>query len=94
KLRAAIEGGQIEPYYQPVVSLPGRELIGAEVLARWRHPGRGLLAPSHFIAIAEETGLIADLSYRLLRQACPDARDWPAHLQIAVNISPQQFQDQ
>ncbi|GEP03981.1 putative bifunctional diguanylate cyclase/phosphodiesterase [Methylobacterium oxalidis] len=92
-LRAAIQSGEIEPFYQPVVSLPGRELIGVEVLARWRHPERGLLAPAQFIPIAEETGLIADLSYRLLRQACLDARDWPAHLQIAVNIAPQQFQD-
>ncbi|MER2264433.1 putative bifunctional diguanylate cyclase/phosphodiesterase [Methylobacterium oxalidis] len=92
-LRAAIQSGEIEPFYQPVVALPGRDLIGVEVLARWRHPERGLLAPAQFIPIAEETGLIADLSYRLLRQACLDARDWPAHLQIAVNIAPQQFQD-
>ena len=93
ELRAAIESGEIEPFYQPVVSLPGKELIGVEVLARWRHPERGLLAPSAFIPIAEETGMIADLSYRLLRRACLDARDWPAHLQLAINIAPQQFQD-
>ncbi|KAB1074259.1 putative bifunctional diguanylate cyclase/phosphodiesterase [Methylobacterium planeticum] len=93
ELRAAIMNGEIEPFYQPVVSLPERTLIGVEVLARWRHPTRGLLAPARFITIAEETGLIADLSYRLLRQACRDARDWPVHLQIALNISPQQFQD-
>ncbi|WP_336488932.1 putative bifunctional diguanylate cyclase/phosphodiesterase [Methylobacterium nigriterrae] len=92
-LRTAIASGEIEPFYQPVVSLPGRDLIGVEVLARWRHPTRGLLAPAQFIPIAEETGLIADLSYRLLRQACLDARDWPTNLQIAINIAPQQFQD-
>ncbi|MFD0937530.1 putative bifunctional diguanylate cyclase/phosphodiesterase, partial [Methylobacterium trifolii] len=93
ELREAILNGEIEPFYQPVVALPEKTLIGVEVLARWRHPTRGLLTPAHFIAIAEETGMIGDLCYRLLRQACLDARAWPAHLQIAINISPQQFQD-
>lgn len=93
ELRDAIQRGEIEPFYQPVVALPEKTLIGVEVLARWRHPVRGLLTPGHFIAIAEETGMIADLSYRLLREACLDARDWPSHLLLAVNISPQQFQD-
>jgi diguanylate cyclase (GGDEF)-like protein len=93
ELREAVESGEIEPFYQPVVSLPGRDCVGFEVLARWRHPTRGLLGPNHFIAIAEETGMIADLSYRLLRQACRDAVSWPPHLQLAVNIAPQQFQD-
>ena len=58
-LRHAIQIGEIEPFYQPVVTLPEKTLIGVEVLARWRHPTRGLLGPDHFIAIAEETGLIA-----------------------------------
>ena len=93
ELRHAIQSGQIEPYYQPVVALPARTMIGVEVLARWRHPIRGVLSPADFIGIAEETGMIGELSLRLLRQACLDARDWPPHLQIAVNISPQQFQD-
>ncbi|WP_430913673.1 putative bifunctional diguanylate cyclase/phosphodiesterase [Methylobacterium sp. sgz302541] len=93
ELRDAIESGEIEPFYQPVVAIPGRDLIGVEVLARWRHPERGLLSPAAFIPIAEETGMIAELSYRLLRRACLDARSWPAHLQIAVNIAPQQFLD-
>ncbi|MGH1570989.1 putative bifunctional diguanylate cyclase/phosphodiesterase [Methylobacterium sp. P31] len=93
ELRAAIETGAIEPFYQPVVSLPGKEIIGVEVLARWRHPTRGLIAPAGFITVAEETGMIADLSYGLIRRACLDARDWPAHLTVAVNVAPQQFQD-
>ena len=93
ELRDAIEAGAIEPFYQPVVSLPEKAMIGVEVLARWRHPVRGLLPPSAFIAIAEETNMIVGMSYRLLRQACLDARTWPDHLTLAVNISPQQFQD-
>ncbi len=93
ELRLAIEAGDIEPFYQPVVALPLKELTGIEVLARWRHPTRGLLAPAHFITVAEETGMIVDLTYRLLRRACLDARNWPAHLTVAINIAPQQFQD-
>jgi diguanylate cyclase (GGDEF)-like protein len=93
-LRLAISRGEIAPFYQPIVALPGKELIGFEVLARWNHPAEGLIAPDFFIPVAEETGMIGDLFYALLRQACADARRWPAHLQLAVNISPQQLQDQ
>lgn len=93
ELRTGIERGEIEPFYQPVVALPGRELIGFEVLARWRHPDHGLMNPADFITLAEETGMIADLSWSLMRQACWDARSWPSHLQLAVNISPLQLQD-
>ncbi|WP_246731722.1 bifunctional diguanylate cyclase/phosphodiesterase [Methylocapsa sp. S129] len=93
-LRLAITRGEIAPYFQPIVSLPAQDLIGFEVLARWNHPTEGLIAPDNFIPIAEETGMIADLFYGLLRQACSDARNWPPHLQLAVNISPQQLQDQ
>ncbi|WP_019904899.1 EAL domain-containing protein [Methylobacterium sp. 77] len=93
ELRVGIERGEIEPFYQPVVSLPGRELIGFEVLARWCHPLHGLLGPDAFISVAEETGMIADLTWALMRKACTDARSWPSHLQLAVNISPLQLQD-
>ncbi|MDP4003557.1 bifunctional diguanylate cyclase/phosphodiesterase [Methylobacterium sp. NEAU K] len=93
ELRTAIETGAIEPYYQPVVSLPGKEIVGVEVLARWQHPERGLVGPAEFIPVAEETGMIGDLSYSLIRRACLDAQSWPAHLILAVNIAPHQFQD-
>mgnify|MGYP002718589586 CR=1 FL=1 len=93
ELRTAIETGAIEPYYQPVVSLPEKTIVGVEVLARWRHPTRGLVGPTEFIPVAEETGMIADLSYSLIRRACLDARAWPSHLILAVNIAPHQFQD-
>jgi diguanylate cyclase (GGDEF)-like protein len=93
-LRSAITRGEIAPYFQPIVALPGKELIGFEVLARWNHPSAGVIAPDAFIPMAEETGMIADLFFGLLRQACADAQRWPSHLQLAVNISPQQLQDQ
>jgi diguanylate cyclase (GGDEF)-like protein len=93
ELRSAIQGGQIRPHYQPLVSLPGHTLLGFEVLARWYHPVRGIVSPDVFIPIAEETGLITDLCYSLLRQACEDAKAWPSHLRLSVNISPCQFKD-
>ncbi|KQP96406.1 diguanylate cyclase [Methylobacterium sp. Leaf117] len=93
ELRVGIERGEIEPFYQPVVSLPGRDLIGFEVLARWNHPQHGILGPDAFITLAEETDQIAELTWGLMRKACADARQWPAHLQLAVNISPIQLRD-
>ena len=92
-LRRAITRGEIAPYYQPIVSLPTRALAGFEVLARWNHPTSGLIAPDDFIPVAEEAGLISDLFFSLLRQACLDARSWPPHLQLAINLSARQLQD-
>ncbi len=92
-LRTAIAQGEIMPYYQPMVALPARDLVGFEVLARWNHPTRGLIPPDDFIPIAEESGLIGDLFYNLLRRACTDAKRWPPHLQLAINISPRQLRD-
>jgi diguanylate cyclase (GGDEF)-like protein len=92
-LRAAIANGEIRPHYQALVRLPGEELVGFEVLARWYHPEQGVVAPDTFIHIAEESGLISDLSFGLLRQACMDAKRWPEHLSLAINISPVQLKD-
>ena len=92
-LRAAIANGEIRPHYQALVRLPGEELVGFEVLARWYHAEQGVIAPDAFIQIAEESGLISDLSFGLLRQACLDAKRWPEHLSLAINISPVQLKD-
>lgn len=92
-VRAGIEAGEFVPYYQPIIGLDGGDLLGFECLARWRHPGRGLLGPDHFIPIAEESGDIRDLSYALLTRVVRDAGAWPAHLRFSINISPLQLQD-
>ena len=93
ELRGAIARDEILPFYQPVVALPGRELAGFEVLARWTHPTLGELSPQTFIPIAEECGLIGELFARVLRTACSEARNWPGHLHLSVNLSAQQLQD-
>lgn len=92
-LRAAIPRGEIVPYFEPQVDLATGNLHGFEVLARWNHPMRGLVSPEAFIPIAEETGMIADLSLSVMRQAFTAARDWSGDLGVSINISPWQLRD-
>ncbi|MEO5774954.1 MAG: EAL domain-containing protein [Sphingomicrobium sp.] len=93
EIRVGIERGEFVPFYQPQISLMSGDLTGFEVLARWNSPTRGLVEPIDFIGVAEATGLIAPLSMSVMRQALLETRTWPAHLQIAVNVSPVQFRD-
>lgn len=92
-LRTAIPGRQIVPYFEQQVDLTTGRLHGFEVLARWEHPTRGLISPELFIPIAEETGMIADLSMSIMRQAFAAARDWHPSLTLSINISPWQLRD-
>ncbi|WP_051144017.1 EAL domain-containing protein [Modestobacter italicus] len=93
ELRAALAAGQLLPHYQPIVDVATGRVRGAEALARWAHPDRGLLLPSDFIGLAEQSGLIDDLGDTILRQACRDAASWPQHktLKISVNVSGDQL---
>jgi diguanylate cyclase (GGDEF)-like protein len=90
-LRSALANGQFELYYQPVVNLERNRISGLEALLRWHHPERGAVSPGVFIPIAEETGLIVQIGEWALRQACAEAARWPAHIKVAVNLSPAQF---
>lgn len=92
-LRPGLRRGEIVPYYQPIISLRSGELIGFESLARWQHPRRGIIDPAIFIPIAEDIDAINDMCFALLRHACRDARDWPAHLTLSINVSPIQICD-
>jgi diguanylate cyclase (GGDEF)-like protein len=92
-LRKALQRGEMEVYYQPLLTTVTRELCGYEALVRWNHPTRGQISPVEFIPIAEETGLIAALGEWVLRCACTDAVKWPPHLTVAVNLSPIQFRN-
>ncbi len=86
EIGAAIDSGQILPYYQPLVDLRTGKVVGCEVLARWKHPTRGLLPPSKFILVAKATGNIRKLTYALLRQAAADAQSWPDGLSLSLNL--------
>lgn len=96
-LRHALESGEVTVYYQPIVSLKSGEITGFEALARWQHPRQGLIPPSEFIPIAEETGLINELGALVLRQSCLRmvalSRTNPAAagMTLSVNISGRQF---
>jgi diguanylate cyclase (GGDEF)-like protein len=90
-LRKAIVAGEFEVFYQPIVNLAENKISGFEALLRWNHPTRGRVSPVEFIALAEETGLIVGIGEWTIRQACAEARTWPANLRVAVNVSPVQF---
>ncbi|WP_081160495.1 PAS domain S-box protein [Ensifer aridi] len=90
-LRGALERNEFELHYQPLISLRSRRVTGCEALLRWRNPERGMISPSEFIPIAEETGLIVPIGEWILSQACRQAACWPEHVSIAVNLSPVQF---
>ncbi|KAF1855883.1 hypothetical protein Lal_00013150 [Lupinus albus] len=91
-LARAIEQGELGLHYQPQVTTGGQDLVGFEALVRWRHPARGLIPPSVFVPLAEESGLIMPLGEWVLRAACREAAGWDRPLKIAVNLSPLQFQ--
>ena len=92
-LRRAVGRQEFELYYQPQVDARTGSYDGAEALIRWHHPERGLVSPADFIPLAEETGLIGTIGEWVLRTACIEALSWPAHLNVAVNLSPVQFRD-
>jgi EAL domain-containing protein (putative c-di-GMP-specific phosphodiesterase class I) len=83
--------GGFDLHYQPIVDLGRDAVVGHEALLRWLHPVRGMVAPSEFIPLAEETGLINQLGEWVLSTACREAANWPHHVRVAVNVSPVQI---
>ncbi|MDH5823347.1 EAL domain-containing protein [Luteimonas sp. RD2P54] len=95
-LRGAWERGELSLVYQPVFRMADNRLLGAEALLRWKHPTQGMVAPSIFIEVAEQSGLIETLGPAVLRAACIDATRWHRELGhdelfVAVNVSPRQL---
>ena len=94
-LRLAIQRDELCLVYQPKIDLTTRELIGTEALIRWRHPGLGMIAPSRFIPVAEESGMVGQIGEWVLRSACRQIRAWQdagIAMPVAVNVSARQFQ--
>lgn len=92
-MRRGIPAGEFAPYYEQQIDLLTGKLHGFEVLARWEHPTRGIIMPEDFIPVAEECGLISELSEHVMRKAFTEARDWDQSLTLSVNISPAQLKD-
>lgn len=96
-LRRALERGELQNYYQPIVFLDNGEITGFESLLRWNHPTRGMLSPDKFIAVAEDTGLIRELGWWSLTEACRRLKSWKTNLGpgrdlfMSVNLSIKQF---
>jgi len=96
KLRAGLETGQLTVFYQPKSDAHTGMVVGMEALARWVHPTRGMLPPDEFIPLAENTGLIGQLTFEVLRQALSQARSWHQQgmrLGVSVNLSARQLTD-
>jgi diguanylate cyclase (GGDEF)-like protein/PAS domain S-box-containing protein len=97
-LRQALSRGELRLMFQPIVDIGSRRVVGAEALVRWQHPLLGELSPQTFIPIAEETGVIVEISRWVLREACGRAaqirRNGAANFQISVNLSPRDFYEQ
>ena len=93
-LRDALEKDEISLAFQPIVSVATGKITSFEALARWTHSDRGAIPPSDFIPLAEECGLIERLGARLLYKASAEAKQWPDHIRVAVNLSPLQFQSE
>ncbi|MET1112423.1 MAG: EAL domain-containing protein [Allosphingosinicella sp.] len=92
-LKEAIEKGELEVYYQPIVDLKTKKVTCCEALLRWHHPELGMVSPAEFIPLAESTGLISPISHWVLYQACAAAAKWPEDVSIAVNMSPALLKD-
>ena len=93
-LRQAMVDGGFEIHYQPLLDLDSDAVAGCEALLRWRHPERGMVSPAEFIPLAEDIGLINELGDWVLQTACMEAAGWPAHVRLAVNVSPVQLKSQ
>lgn len=92
-IRKGLLEGEFVPFYEQQIDLDSGDLMGFEMLARWISPTLGTISPEVFIPVAEEIGVISDLSDQLIDRALVDARDWDKNLTLSINISPVQLRD-
>lgn len=92
-IREGMPRGEFVPHFEPQVDIASGRLVGFEMLMRWDSPEYGMIPPERFIPVAEESGLIGELSLRVIRDAMEIAKDWDPSIILAVNIAPQQLKD-
>jgi diguanylate cyclase (GGDEF)-like protein len=94
-LRRALQAGEFELVYQPIMDAPGTSISAIEALLRWNHPTRGMVSPGEFIPVLEQNGLIVPVGQWVLREACKRMQNWVSHgaapVTLSVNVSPMQF---
>lgn len=93
-LRTAVEAGALRVVYQPIVSMNTMRIASCEALCRWDHPDLGPISPATFIPLAEEMGIISEISTFMLRAACAECAKWPAPISVSVNLSAKDFRNQ
>ena len=91
ELSIAMRRGDFDLHYQPQLDLASGRIVGYEALLRWRHPERGMIPPSEFVPVAEESGMIVQLGEWVLRRGCRDGVKLPDDTYVAINLSPTQF---
>ncbi len=92
-IRRGLARGEFIPFYEQQIDVESGKLVGFEMLARWQSPEFGVVSPDIFVPVAEEIGLISEMSERLMEKAFADARDWSDDLTLSINISPVQLRD-
>ncbi|XLM23102.1 GGDEF domain-containing phosphodiesterase, partial [Chromobacterium piscinae] len=95
-IRRGLDGGEFVAYFQPRVDVASGRIVGAEALARWQHPMRGMLMPDSFIPLCEDCGMVMELGRQILLQAARQQRQWRERgldLMVSVNLSASQFVD-
>src|SRR5690606_22683315 len=90
-LRAAIEAKKLHVMYQPIMYMNTLRVSSYEALCRWTHPHLGPISPAIFIPLAEEMGLITEISCMVLETACKECMKWPEHINVSVNLSAKDF---
>ncbi|MGH6922255.1 MAG: putative bifunctional diguanylate cyclase/phosphodiesterase, partial [Propylenella sp.] len=92
ELRLALQKGEFELHYQPLLDARTERITGFEALVRWRNPSRGVVPPGEFIPLMEETGLVVPLGAWVIRHACAEAATWPEPVSVSVNLAAAQFE--
>jgi diguanylate cyclase (GGDEF)-like protein/PAS domain S-box-containing protein len=92
-LRRAIAEEAIEPFFQPIMTASADDIAKFEILARWNHPSLGMVSPNTFVPLAEQIGLLPQLTQQLLRRGCMAARAWPGRINISLNLSAREVCD-
>jgi diguanylate cyclase (GGDEF)-like protein len=93
EFKAAIRRNEIRPFYQPIVNFASGQIVAFEALARWTHAEKGPIAPVVFVPLAEDLGIIDEMTEQLFRIACRDAATWPERVSLSFNFSPTQLKN-